>query len=71
MPPSIGLGLFICFFFFLHLVEHHCIAFFFMLKIFGSFEFFFMPSSVAWAFSIVEFFSMSLALAPSVGCDPN
>ena len=56
MPPSIGLGLFICFFFFLHLVEHHCIASFFMLKIFGSFEFFFMPPSFVWAPLMIENF---------------
>jgi len=32
-----------------------------------------MPPSVVWALSIIEvfFFSMSLALAPNVGCDPS
>jgi len=28
-----------------------------------------MPPSVAWALSIIEVFSMSLAFAPSLGCD--
>jgi hypothetical protein len=35
-------------------------------------EFSFMPPSIVWALSNVEFFfSMSLAPAPSVGCDPS
>jgi len=30
-----------------------------------------MPSSVVWALSIIAGFFLSLALAPSVGCDPS
>jgi len=32
---------------------------------------FFLPFSVAWAFSIIEVFSMFLALASNLGCDPS
>jgi hypothetical protein len=32
---------------------------------------FFYAPSVAWTLSIIEVFSMSLALAPSMGCDPS
>jgi len=41
------------------------------LGTFDDWEFSFMPPSVAWAVSIIEVFSMSLALAPNLGCDPN
>jgi hypothetical protein len=90
VPPSVGLGLFpFVFVFFSFDFEHHCIGFFFLLKIFGSFGFFFMPPSFVWTLLMIEnfllcppvlfghfqslrfFFSMSLALAPSVVCDPS
>jgi len=63
------------------------LGFFFLLKIFGSLGFFFMPPSFVWTPLMIEnfllcpplllghfqslrvFFSMSLALAPNVGCD--
>jgi len=87
-PLVLGLGSFSLFLFSPFGFEHHCIGFFFMLKIFGSFGFFFMPTqfclgtlmienfllcppSVAWELPIVEVFSISLALAPSMGCDPS
>jgi hypothetical protein len=89
VPPSVGLGLFpFVFVFFSFDFKHHCIVFF-LLKIFGSFGFFFMPPRFVWAPLMIEnfllcpsvlfehfqslkfFFSMSLALAPSVGCDPS
>jgi hypothetical protein len=86
VPPSVGLGLFL-FFCFLHLILS-IVVLGFLLKIFGSFGFFFMPLSFVWALLMIEnfllcppvlfgrfqslrFFFLSLALAPSVGCDPS
>jgi hypothetical protein len=85
----LGLGSFPLFLFFFHLILSIIVLFFFLLKIFGSFGFFFMPPRFVWAPLMIEnfllcpsvlfghfqslkfFFSMSLALAPSVGCDPS
>ena len=57
VPPSVGLGLFpFVFVFFSFDFEHHCIGFFFLLKIFGSFGFFFMPPSFVWTLLMIENF---------------
>jgi hypothetical protein len=62
MPPSVGFGLFICFFF-LHLVEHHHISYFCeKLNYFGPLGFFFLPPSFVWAPLIIKIF----LLCPSV-----
>jgi len=41
------------------------------LGTFDHWQFSFMPLNVVWALSIVKVFSISLALASNIGCDPS
>jgi hypothetical protein len=62
-PPVLGLGSLIVFFF-LHLVEHHYISYFYeKLNSFGPFGFYFISPSFVWAPLIIEnFFLCPLVL---------
>jgi hypothetical protein len=58
VPPIVGLRLFPFVFVVFHLILSIIILvfFFFLLKIFGSFGFFFMPLSFVWALLMIENF---------------